>query len=78
MPAPPGEIPVLLRDNVYENLRTDILTCRLAPGDDVCEQELAERYERSGSRFALRKRVKTKEREVGWAQSESVPTAAAR
>ena len=35
---------MLLRDNVYENLRTDILTCRLAPGDDMREQELAERY----------------------------------
>ncbi|MGB8397245.1 hypothetical protein [Bradyrhizobium sp.] len=23
-----------LRDNAYENLRSDILTCRLAPGDD--------------------------------------------
>src|SRR5712672_338393 len=35
---------MLLRDNVYENLRTDILMCRLAPGDDMREQELAERY----------------------------------
>jgi GntR family transcriptional regulator, rspAB operon transcriptional repressor len=35
---------MLLRDNVYESLRTDILTCRLAPGDDMREQELAERY----------------------------------
>jgi hypothetical protein len=26
---------MLLRDNVYENLRSDILTCRLAPGDDM-------------------------------------------
>jgi len=34
---------MLLRDNVYENLRSDILTCRLAPGDDMREQELAER-----------------------------------
>jgi GntR family transcriptional regulator, rspAB operon transcriptional repressor len=34
----------LLRDNVYESLRSDILTCRLAPGDDMREQELAERY----------------------------------
>src|SRR5258708_4787112 len=38
------EIAMLLRDNVYENLRSDILTCRLAPGDDMREQELAERY----------------------------------
>src|SRR6202048_4310605 len=35
---------MLLRDNVYESLRADILTCRLAPGDDMREQELAERY----------------------------------
>ena len=35
---------MLLRDNVYENLRADILSCRLAPGDDMREQELAERY----------------------------------
>src|SRR5260370_24959039 len=35
---------MLLRDNVYENLRSDLLTCRLAPGDDMREQELAERY----------------------------------
>src|ERR1700733_11982652 len=40
----PEEIPMLLRDNVYESLRSDILTCRLAPGDDMREQELAERY----------------------------------
>ena len=38
------EISMLLRDNVYESLRADILTCRLAPGDDMREQELAERY----------------------------------
>src|SRR5215813_13113185 len=35
---------MLLRDNVYESLRSDILSCRLAPGDDMREQELAERY----------------------------------
>jgi DNA-binding GntR family transcriptional regulator len=35
---------MLLRYNVYENLRSDILACRLAPGDDMREQELAERY----------------------------------
>jgi DNA-binding GntR family transcriptional regulator len=35
---------MLLRENVYENLRSDILSCRLAPGDDMREQELAERY----------------------------------
>jgi GntR family transcriptional regulator, rspAB operon transcriptional repressor len=35
---------MLLRENVYESLRSDILNCRLAPGDDMREQELAERY----------------------------------
>ena len=35
---------MLLRDNVYDSLRSDILSCRLAPGDDMREQELAERY----------------------------------
>jgi DNA-binding GntR family transcriptional regulator len=35
---------MLLRDNVYESLRSDILSCRLAPGNDMREQELAERY----------------------------------
>jgi DNA-binding GntR family transcriptional regulator len=35
---------MLLRENVYERLRSDILGCRLAPGDDMREQELAERY----------------------------------
>ena len=36
---------MLLRDNVYDSLRSDILNCRLAPGDDMREQELAERYD---------------------------------
>ena len=36
---------MLLRDNVYDSLRDDILTCRFAPGDDMREQDLAERYE---------------------------------
>jgi len=35
---------MLLRDDIYDRLRTDILACRLAPGDDMREQELAERY----------------------------------
>src|SRR6266496_711228 len=34
---------MLLRDNVYESLRSDILSCRLPPGADMREQELAER-----------------------------------
>jgi DNA-binding GntR family transcriptional regulator len=36
---------MLLRDDIYDRLRTDILSCQLAPGNDVREQELAERYQ---------------------------------
>src|SRR3954462_12001345 len=43
MEVPEG-VSMLLRDNVYENLRADILTCHFAPGDDMREQDLAERY----------------------------------
>ena len=35
---------MLLRENVYDSLRADILMCRIAPGDDMREQDLAERY----------------------------------
>ncbi|WP_031335586.1 GntR family transcriptional regulator [Rhodopseudomonas sp. B29] len=35
---------MLLRENVYRALRSDILDCRLAPGGEMREQELAERY----------------------------------
>ncbi|MBR0897077.1 GntR family transcriptional regulator [Bradyrhizobium tropiciagri] len=35
---------ILLRENIYENLRSDILSCELAPGDEIREQDLAERY----------------------------------
>ncbi|VIO66023.1 HTH-type transcriptional repressor RspR [Bradyrhizobium ivorense] len=35
---------MLLRENIYENLRADILSCELAPGDEIREQDLAERY----------------------------------
>jgi DNA-binding GntR family transcriptional regulator len=55
------EISMLLRDNVYENLRSDILTCRLAPGDDMREQELAERY--AVSRQPVREALLRLERE---------------
>ena len=41
---------MLLRENVYEKLRSDILSCRLAPGDDMREQELARRRERDRKR----------------------------
>ena len=52
---------MLLRDNVYESLRSDILTCRLAPGDDIREQELAERY--AVSRQPVREALLRLERE---------------
>src|SRR5207237_8473664 len=52
---------MLLRDNVYENLRSDILNCRLAPGDDMREQELAERY--AVSRQPVREALLRLERE---------------
>ncbi|MBR0698069.1 GntR family transcriptional regulator [Bradyrhizobium lablabi] len=35
---------MLLRDNIYENIRSDILSCHFAPGDEMREQDLAERY----------------------------------
>ena len=34
----------LIRDGVYSRIRTDILTCGLAPGSRVFENDLAERY----------------------------------
>jgi DNA-binding GntR family transcriptional regulator len=52
---------MLLRDNVYEALRADILTCQLAPGDDVREQALAERY--AVSRQPVREALLRLERE---------------
>src|ERR1700709_1274332 len=52
---------MLLRENVYENLRSDILSCRLAPGDDMREQALAERY--SVSRQPVREALLRLERE---------------
>ena len=52
---------MLLRDNVYESLRADILNCRLAPGDDVREQELAQRY--AVSRQPVREALLRLERE---------------
>lgn len=35
---------MLLRDNIYDAVRADILTCRLAPGEDLREQDLAAQY----------------------------------
>src|SRR6201985_2486177 len=52
---------MLLRENVYELLRSDILACRLAPGDDMREQELAERY--AVSRQPVREALLRLERE---------------
>src|ERR1700749_3123459 len=52
---------MLLRENVYEMLRSDILACRLAPGDDMREQELAERY--AVSRQPVREALLRLERE---------------
>jgi GntR family transcriptional regulator, rspAB operon transcriptional repressor len=52
---------MLLRENVYESLRADILSCRLAPGDDMREQELAERY--AVSRQPVREALLRLERE---------------
>ena len=52
---------MLLRDNVYENLRSDILTCHFAPGHDMREQDLAERY--AVSRQPVREALLRLERE---------------
>ena len=52
---------MLLRENVYEKLRADILSCQLAPGDDMREQELAERY--AVSRQPVREALLRLERE---------------
>jgi DNA-binding GntR family transcriptional regulator len=35
---------MLLRDNIYDAIRADILACRLAPGVEMREQEMAARY----------------------------------
>ena len=37
--------PTSLRDNVYAAIRSEILLCRLAPGEDMREAELAARFE---------------------------------
>jgi DNA-binding GntR family transcriptional regulator len=44
---------MLLRDNVHENLRSDILTCGLAPGDDM-HVALIEALQRCDARGAVR------------------------
>lgn len=40
---------MLLRDNIYDALRTAILTCALVPGQELREQDLAARYRVSRS-----------------------------
>jgi DNA-binding GntR family transcriptional regulator len=52
---------MLLRENVYERLRADILNCKLAPGDDMREQDLAARY--AVSRQPVREALLRLERE---------------
>src|SRR3954466_12867996 len=39
----------LLRETVYEQLRADVISCRLAPGAEIREAELAARFEGSKS-----------------------------
>ncbi len=34
----------LLRDNLYESIRNEIIGCRLSPGEELREQDLAERF----------------------------------
>lgn len=36
---------MLLRDNIYDALRADILACRMLPGQELRELELADRFE---------------------------------
>ena len=36
---------MLLRKNIYDALRADILACRLAPGEQIREQDLAAQYD---------------------------------
>jgi GntR family transcriptional regulator, rspAB operon transcriptional repressor len=36
---------MLLRDNLYDAIRSEILSCRLAPGEAVREQEFAARFQ---------------------------------
>ncbi|MBT5941154.1 MAG: GntR family transcriptional regulator [Rhodospirillaceae bacterium] len=44
-----GQKTGLIRDGVYEKIRADILTCVLAPGSRVFENDLAQRYNVSKS-----------------------------
>jgi DNA-binding GntR family transcriptional regulator len=52
---------ILLRNDVYEKLKDDILRCKLAPGDEIREAELAERF--SVSRQPVREALARLERD---------------
>ncbi len=52
---------MLLRDHIYDKLRSDMLNCNFAPGDDMRENELAERY--SVSRQPVREALARLERD---------------
>lgn len=52
---------MLLRDNIYDAVRADILACRLAPGEEMREQALAARYD--VSRAPVRDALQRLERE---------------
>jgi GntR family transcriptional regulator, rspAB operon transcriptional repressor len=52
---------LLLRDNIYQALRTEILTCRLLPGQEVNELNLASQY--SVSRAPVREALLRLQRE---------------
>ena len=48
--APDADVPrVLLREQVYEQLRADLIACRIAPGAEIREGELALRFGTSKS-----------------------------
>jgi DNA-binding GntR family transcriptional regulator len=44
LPSPPAPPPRLLREEIHEQLRADIISCRLAPGAEIREGELALRF----------------------------------
>lgn len=52
---------MLLRDNVYELIRRDILTCVFVPGEQLREQDMAEQY--ATSRQPIRDALLRLERE---------------
>ena len=52
---------MLLRDNIYGALRSEILDCRMAPGEELREQELAARFD--VSRAPVREALLRLERE---------------